>query len=138
MSSWKIVPVWLFLGAMFVALVGCGGKKGFEGDAAEATKRSQLGEIHDLVFTFAKKHNKQAPKKLTDLQPGEKINPTGYRALKDHSIILVYGVIPEEGSSEVLAYEKDADKAGGLVLLGDGNVKKMSADEVKAATKGKP
>ncbi len=137
MSASKTVPSRLLMATALLWFIGCGGKPGFEGDAAEATKRSQLAEIHDLVFSYAKKHNQQGPKKLADLTPYEKINPSGVRALKDKSITLVYGVAPDEDSNAVLAYETAAEKDGGLVLLANGTVKKMSADQVKSASKDK-
>ncbi len=124
------------MAATLLSLVGCGGKKEFVGDAAEASKRSRLAEIHDLVFTYAKSH-KQPPKKISDLQPLEKVNPAGLRALKDKTIILIYGVSPDEDSDSILAYEANADKDGGLALLANGDVKKVSADQVKAAAKDK-
>ncbi len=65
----------------------------------------------------------------------EKVNPAGLRALKDKKIILIYGVrrikIPIRSS----LMKRIADKDGGLALLANGNVKKVSADQVKAAAK---
>jgi hypothetical protein len=136
MASSKLIVTWLSVFIALAWLTGCGsGKSGSGGDAAETAMRGQLAEIHDLVFSFAKNHQQQPPKKLSDLQPLEKINPAGFHALKDQSIVLIYGVPPDSGSSAILAYAKDADKQGGLVLLANGDIKKASADEVKAAEK---
>jgi hypothetical protein len=136
MASKKNMAIWLTASVALGWLVGCGsGKSGTGGDAADAAMRSKLAEIHDLVFSFAKSHQQQPPKKLSDLQPQEKINPAGFYALKDQSVVLIYGVPPDSGSSAILAYAKDADKEGGLALLANGNIKKASADEVKAAEK---
>ena len=107
----------------FALLAGCGQGQPGGGDPAEASLRSQLAEIHDLVFSYSKNHQQQPPKKQADLQPFEKINPAGFQALKNQSIVLIYGVAPDSGSSAILAYAKDADKQGGLALLANGNIR---------------
>ena len=136
MASSNRVLNWLCASITLVVLAGCGGgKPGIAGDAADATMRSRLGEVHDLVFGYYKSHQQQAPKKLADLQALEKMSPAGFQAIKDQSIVLIYGVPPDTGSSAILAYVKDADKQGGLALLANGNVKRVSADDVKAAEK---
>jgi hypothetical protein len=133
MSFWRTGKI-LFLLFAFVCQAGCGGTKiGPVADPAEANKKSELAQIHELLVTYAKSHQQQPPKTLADLQKFEKINPLGIRALKDQSIILLYGLASDGGPSTILAYEKDADKNGGLALMANGAVKKVSADEVKAA-----
>jgi hypothetical protein len=130
----------MLLASAIVLQFGCGGggaRKGTEGDAAEATLRSKLGEVHDLVTTYAKSHQQQAPKKLSDLLPYERMNPISVQALKDQSIVLVYSADLGD-SGAILAYEKDADKSGGLVLLASGTVKQMSASELAGGIKKKP
>ena len=124
-------------GITLIWLTGCGGGSGDGGEDAEGIKKTQFTQIYDIVTVYAKKHQQQPPKSLSDLQQFELINPVGVRALKDNAIVLNFGVIPNKGSSAILAYEKDADKQGGLALLADGNVKKLSADEMKGKTSQK-
>ena len=118
-------------------LAGCGGSglPKVEGTPEEASLRNQLSEVRDLVTSFAKSHAQKGPAKLSDLQQYEKVNPAGFRALKDNAVVLIYGVSPDPSSTAVLAYQKDADKNGGMALLANGSLKKVSADDVAASTK---
>jgi hypothetical protein len=62
------------------------------------------------------------------------------QAVKSGKYVILWGTtIPKDGakaSSTILGYEKDVPTAGGLVLMGDGNVKKMTAAEFQSAPKG--
>ena len=58
------------------------------------------------------------------------------RGINSNEIVYIYGTGFEAGSNKVVAYDKQAETAGGLVLLQDGTVKQMTADEFKAAPKG--
>jgi hypothetical protein len=53
--------------------------------------------------------------------------------IRSGDIVVVWGAGYSSGSSQVLAYEKDAATSGGKVLLRNGTVKHMSADEFRAA-----
>jgi hypothetical protein len=61
--------------------------------------------------------------------------------LESKTIVFIYGVgirdMTAGTSNTVLAYVKDVPTKGGLVLMGDGSVRKMSADEFKKATLAK-
>ena len=65
----------------------------------------------------------------------------GYEALRNGNIVLRYNAkLPDTDedpghaeSNEVLAYEKEVPESGGYVLLLNRVVKKMTADEFKAA-----
>jgi hypothetical protein len=118
-------------------LAGCGGSglPKVEGTPEEATLRNQLIQVGELVTGFAKSHDKKGPAKLSDLQQYEKINPAGFQAIKDNAVVLIYGVSPDSSSSAVLAYQKDADKNGGMALLANGTLKKVSAGDVAASIK---
>ena len=63
--------------------------------------------------------------------------PSGYKSVKEGTIIVVWGAPLQEGvTDKVLAYEKQVAESGGFVLMQDGKtVKKMTADEFKAAPK---
>jgi hypothetical protein len=60
----------------------------------------------------------------------------GFQALQSGQYVAVWGVTADD-SRTVLAYQKDATKQGGAVLMADGSVKNMSADELQAALKAK-
>jgi hypothetical protein len=83
----------------------------------------------------------KAPQKAEDLAPYFENSKKLLDHLKTKRIEFYYGVgllqMTEGTSNTVLAYEKDAPEKGGLVLFGDGSVKKLSADEFKKAPKAK-
>jgi hypothetical protein len=64
----------------------------------------------------------------------EGIYPGAVHSLKQGKYVVVWGV-KDKDSGTVLAYEKDAPTKGGAVLMADGTVREMTADELKAAKK---
>jgi hypothetical protein len=127
------VPVVLLLAVLHVSAAGCGKKS----DTFSETDfgKTILQEIHDL-YTGYIKNNQRPPHQLSDLKKYEAINPIGYNALKDGRYVAVWGLNTKDGGT-VLAYPKDAPTQGGAVLMADGSVKNMSADELQAALKTK-
>jgi hypothetical protein len=112
--------------------LGCG-KKAVEPETQR--RNSELAEIYDSYTMYAKK-NQRPPKQVSDLKDYEGINPIGIQALKDGRYVAVWGVSSRDAGT-VLAYEKDAPKQGGAVLMASGDIKNMSADELQAALKNK-
>jgi hypothetical protein len=122
----------LLAGSLLAA--GCGGTRSVA-DAEAQRRKSEFAEIYDMYMSVMKQ-NGRPPKQLTDFKAFAQISPVGYKALQDGQYVAVWGV-SDKGSNTVLAYEKDAPKQGGAVLMADGNVKSMSADELQAALKTK-
>jgi hypothetical protein len=117
--------------------VGCGDTPGRENVTIEPNQ--PLEEIGKLVeqYTAAKK---RPPAKVQDLTPYEPGFPVGMHALSQGQCVLIYGaslVKTPEAAKSVLAYDKDAATEGGYVLMQDGTVKKMTADEFKNAPQAK-
>ncbi len=81
------------------------------------------------------KTNQQPPMKLS--RPSTRktysgLHPTAFNAVKEGKYVVVWGVSGKD-SGTVLAYEKAAPEKGGAVLMADGTIKTMTADELKAA-----
>lgn len=120
---------------------GCGGPANVppSQDHMEQTSLNDVGELY-RVYSVEKK---KPPTRLADFAPFEMMNPTGYLALKDGSVVAQLGAAmpdleegPSKGTSpEVLAYQKQVPEQGGYVLMLDRTVKKMTAEEFKAAPK---
>jgi hypothetical protein len=119
--------------------VGCGGAP------AQRDPNVDYGPSTDvMLIDFAAmlkamaKDNKKPPLKEADLDrylPGFGGAEEG---LNHKKIVYQWGNListDANAASTVLAYEKDAEANGGWVLMQDGNVKKMSAEEFKAAPK---
>ena len=81
----------------------------------------------------------KAPQKAEDLGPYVENDKRLLDFLKTKQIEFYYGVtlvqMTEGSSNTVLAYDKDVPTKGGLVLFGDGSVKKLTAGEFKKAPK---
>jgi hypothetical protein len=75
----------------------------------------------------------KAPAKAEDLAPFFDNDQKLVKALKDNEIIFVYGVsqnqMPKGTANTILAYEGQCPKQGGMVLMGDGTVRQMTAAE---------
>jgi hypothetical protein len=117
---------------------GCGGSNGpITPDDADQILLTQVGELcrHYQFKT------KKPPQKVSDLQAVRSLGGPGYEALQSGKIVLLCNAtLPDldedpghSESGEVLAYMKDVPQNGGHVLLLNRTIKKMTADEFKAA-----
>jgi hypothetical protein len=128
-ASTKSVLFTLSTGLVLLAF-GCKGS-----DTKKAGEERALIEIHEMYALFAKR-NSGPPKQISDLVTKEfEIScPEGWRALKDGKYIGVYGVAGTD-SSTLQAYAKDVPTQGGQVLMADGTIRTMTAEEFKTAKK---
>ena len=129
-----------FVFCLSVFAWGCGpGSQPITENPLEGAALSDIGEAY-RTFTITKK---RPPAKLDDLTPMEMACPTGVRALKKGEAVVRWGAtLPDTGEEpgkvpapEVLAYVKNVPEQGGYVLLLDRTIRKMTADEFKAAPK---
>ena len=97
--------------------------------------KTRLNEVHEIYMSYVKR-NQAPPKQFSDLNERSysEIYPGAFNAIKDGKYVVVWGV-SEKDSSTVLAYPKDAPTQGGLVLMADGKVKTMTADQLQATFK---
>jgi hypothetical protein len=116
--------------------LGCSGKP--SADPEMTRRNTDLGAVYEIYSQYVKA-NQRPPKQLSDLtqRQYQGIYPEGVRALQSGDYIVVWGVNLDKSASTVLAYEKNAPKQGGAVLLTNGSVEKMSADQLNAALKAK-
>jgi hypothetical protein len=131
----------LALGLIFLA--GCSSKSG--GDIEELRKApASLSEVSELLHGGGPRGG--PANQLSDLDKNKHLFPRGYQAVKNGDIIILWGVRPmgegdvaKGASQEIVAYEKKVPTEGGYVLFSGGMMKRMTADEFKAAPKaGKP
>jgi hypothetical protein len=119
-----------------IGLSGCGGApKGGEMGQAPA----ELREVNDLLRQVGAASGK-APGKMSDLDKAKDNFVMGHAAVKSGKVVVIWNTRfageGDVGKNEIpVAYEKDVPTAGGFVLLSAGSIKKMSADEFKAAKK---
>jgi protein-disulfide isomerase len=126
----KISVSW-FLVVASVLVVGC--SKSDNSNVPE--EKAELTQIHEIYMIYVK-NNQAPPKQFADINQKSysEVHPLAFNAVKDGKYVVVWGV-NDKSSGTLLAYEKDAPAQGGTVLMADGTIKKMSADEVQAAIK---
>ena len=119
---------------------GCGpGSQTITENPAEGAALSDIGEAY-RTFTII---NKRPPAQLNDFTPLEMACPSGVRAMKKGEVVVRWGAtLPDIGEEpgkvpapEILAMSRTSPNKGGYVLLLDRTIKKMTADEFKAAPK---
>jgi hypothetical protein len=132
MSLAKMVWIWPLVLIPCVLAVGCRGRNA---GATQSPQEIKLGQVHDMYRHYIKSQQKP-PHQLSDLASTryEGISPIAVAALKKGEIIVVWDVQGND-SGTVLAYEKEVPTQGGAVMMADGTVRQMSADEFKAAKK---
>lgn len=130
-----------FVVVLFASLtLGCGGSSNSVGPP-QAPQEAALRDVADLLRATI--GDGKAPTKLTDLARLESLYPAGYQAVKSGEIVVIWGAkMAGEGDlatgpQGLIAHEKKAPTEGGWVLLQNGTVKQMTADEFKAAPKAK-
>ena len=80
---------------------------------------------------------RKPPAKLAELEPVEPMLPTAGPAIRNGEVVYLWGAAYAAGGDKVVAHEKQTPTDGGHVLLQDGTVKAMTADEFRSAPKAK-
>ncbi len=113
---------------------GCGGGSSAP-SAPEPPRQAALREVGEMYRVHANM-GKGPPAREKDLATYAPAFSSGSMALVNREVNVFWGATLAPGSESVLAHEKDVPRAGGLVLLGDGEtVKRMTAEEFRAAPK---
>jgi hypothetical protein len=105
---------------------------------AGPSRADELNEVAGMLRDFSAAFNR-GPSRAADLIQYENAYPFGGRALRSGDIVVVSGAtVAGEGeaataAAAVIAYEKKTPSEGGYVLLQNGTVKEMTAEEFKAA-----
>lgn len=130
----KIVLKSLMFSVLALTLIGCGGGTS---SATSATNTETANDVAEMLREFSE-GKKTAPASLADLDKTDAsaTHPLGHAAVARQDFIVFWRTaINPANADTVLAYEKEAPAKGGAVIMGDGNVKAMTADEFNAAKK---
>src|SRR5690242_9556320 len=128
--------LWAVVVATGIGLTaGCGGGSKGPGTADEGYKAA-LEELGQTLKSLAGEGRKP-PAKMADLEPIEPMMAVAGPAIRSVDVVYLWGTGYAAGSNKVMAYEKKVPTEGGYVLLQDGTVKKMTADDFKSAPKAK-
>ena len=129
--------VWLFVALAGSLAAGCS-TPGSEPRATEPGPADDLLEVAGLLRDYTAEFRK-GPARLADVAKHEPLYTRGYQAVKSGAIVVVWGVpmVGEGAGTAVIAYEKKPETEGRNVLLQDGTIKRMTAEEFKAAPRAK-
>jgi predicted small lipoprotein YifL len=116
------------------ALTGCGdGKTGPTAPTGDQT----AGDVAEMLKEFTAA-TKRGPNSAADMTDAPASHPVGHAAVASGEYVVVWKVpVSASGGGTVLAYPKNAGSAGGAVVMLDGSVKVMTAEEFNAAPKAK-
>jgi hypothetical protein len=127
-------PLGLSLVLAAAWLSGCSGKQADHGEGP--TRTDELQDVAGMLRDYTATYNR-GPSKAADLTQYQSTYPFGYRAVQSGELKVVWGATMGGegggGREVVIAYEKKVPSEGGAVLLENGTVKEMSADEFNAA-----
>jgi hypothetical protein len=134
MRHFRAIGAASLVGSLVSIVGGCGGP-GAASTPEPAPEQRALQEVGEMYRVYSDQH-KVAPRGEADIATYSPAFSSGSMALVNRQVTVYWGSKLVPGSEAVLANEKDVAKAGGLVLLQDGEtVKKMAADEFRDAPK---
>jgi len=122
------------LAGLVLFAAGCGTAEPPKGTGTP-TGKDGLDDLAVLLKEFDDQR-KRPPAKLADIEPVEPLHQAAYVGLVRGDIVYAWGTALSGGTT-VVAYEKQAEAEGGWVLLQDGTVRQMTADEFRAAPRAK-
>ncbi|MFO0824304.1 MAG: hypothetical protein U0792_14520 [Gemmataceae bacterium] len=104
----------------------------------ETVSLQDLREIGVAYLNHLILNSNKAPQSLKDLETGLPEAKDAFEHLKSKRVEFYYAVTPRDmpagATKTILAHERDAAKNGGLVLLGDGSVLRLTAEEFSKYT----
>jgi hypothetical protein len=116
-------------------LPGC--NKGFDPEDSEG---SELDQVWNLYRGGRKGIRPRPPSKLEELRSQRPLYPHGFNAVQQGTIVVAWGTDLKKiqnPEATILAYEKQTPSEGGSVLMADGAIKAMTAQEFQASPRGK-
>lgn len=130
----RVLPrsVSLLLLLLIGLLPACGSNPANDPDATGRQELEDIGQAY-RQYLHEKKRAPSGPRDLRSYEPGF---ATLSQALQSGQYVVVWKANPAltpDAKGTVLAYHKSVPEQGGLVLMLDGQVHRLSAEEFKAA-----
>ena len=133
-SKWLVVCISVVVVSMHL---GCGGS-GSTSDEKGPTANDGLVDLQRMLKELGEGSQK-LPKNQAELAAIDPIYPTAAAFIQNGQVIYFWGTpinaSAPNAATTVIAHESKTETEGGFVLLQDGNIKEMTADEFKAAPK---
>jgi hypothetical protein len=125
---------WLLVGLL---ATGCGsGNNPPKAASEEDVRRLKLEEVWGM-YKLHQEEQKRPPAAAGDLKRYQNGFISGFEALQSGLVVVRWGATVPGPGTEVFAFVKDAPTSGGQVLMADGSIQRMTADEFKAAPQAK-
>jgi hypothetical protein len=117
-------------------LSGCSSKNAVSPD--QSGQERVLDEIYSMYRGYSLAH-KKGPATVKDLQQSQAAYYDGFRALQTGQHVVIWGVTLKKHAAgdAILAYQKDVPQQGGAVLMTDGDVKHLTAEEFNSTPKAR-
>lgn len=120
------------IGVVLLCAAGSLNLLGCAGDKTDPEYQRQLKAFADAYFTYVDQ-NQAAPPDLQSLYGLRSGFPQVYAEIEAGRIVVIWSAELEQTAADndkyVLAYEATVPQEGGLVVLGGGTVRHMSAEE---------
>lgn len=116
-----------------VAAIGCGGS---DRPTSVDQEKAALEDFAQFLKGLPAE-GKRPPARMSEFEPLEPMAPMASESLRNGKMVYLWGAGLVDGGNAVVAYEKKVETESGWVLLQDGSVKTMTADEFKTAAKAK-
>jgi hypothetical protein len=129
------IAIICFLASLAGTGPGCGGGSGKPAEAASPGAKDALEDLKRLLET-AKSSGQKPPASRRAVANFDATNPAAANGLLRDLVAYTWGA-GLTGGQAVVAYESAADTKGGWVLLQDGTIQQMTAEQFKAAPKAK-
>ena len=128
---------WLML-AVLLVIPACGKKSdaGHQSRDTPSTPESELKDVADILRLLASE-GKRPPAEVQEMLDATADPAPGINSVKEGRIVMNWGAGIVTGSSAILAYDRNVPQDGGLVLLQDGTIKKMTSAEFQSAPKAR-
>jgi hypothetical protein len=125
----------LVIAALTVFITGCGKSAPNPAELEEETRRIELRDVFGL-FELHQTEKRRPPAKLQDVATYEPGYTIGFAALQKGDSFAIWGVdVSKKDPNTLLAYRKEVPKEGGLVIMADQKIKKVTAEEFKSLKK---
>ncbi|WP_165071265.1 hypothetical protein [Paludisphaera rhizosphaerae] len=133
----------LIVAAGLGAVAGCDGGPTVNNSVTSAeSENGPLAQIGALYAAFTDTQ-KKPPSGIKDFASFAESMPEGVQGVRSGNLVVIWSVKLDDttpggkgdSADEVLAYEKSVPDSGGFVLMKNRTIRKMTADEFKAAPK---
>jgi hypothetical protein len=126
--------LWLLAALAPLVGLGCGGPS--KDDAPAGPTGAETAEDVAGMLRDHYEQTQKAPTGVASLTDAPASHPVGHAAVASGEFVVFWKTpVSASAGGTVLAYHRDVPASGGFVVMQDGSVQQMSAEEFRAAPK---